>query len=105
MSTTDLSGIRRIGFLTLPNYSMIALANALEACRMANYVTGVAHYAWQALSADGAPVAASNGLSLAPTVMLSAAGDLNLLLVCGAGQSLTLQAHGFVLSGRAPRIA
>jgi AraC family transcriptional regulator, glycine betaine-responsive activator len=83
MSTIDLSAIKRIGFLTLPNYSMIALANALEACRMANYVTGTDHYMWQVLCADGVPVAASNGLSLEPTRELGEAGSIDLLLVCG----------------------
>jgi AraC family transcriptional regulator, glycine betaine-responsive activator len=83
MSKIDLAGIRRIGFLTLHNYSMIALTNALEACRMANYVTGTESYAWHILTADGAPVAASNGLSLAPTGRLGDAGPIDLLLACG----------------------
>lgn len=71
-----------IKFLTLPNYSMIALSAALEACRMANYVTGRTAYSWQVVTADGTPVAASNGLALGPTVRLGDAGA-DLLLVCG----------------------
>lgn len=78
-----LSSFRRIGFLTLPNYSMIALANALEACRMANYVTGRVVYAWTIITLDGAPAAASNGLTLEPTQKLPEIGDLDLLIVCG----------------------
>ncbi|MFG1412256.1 GlxA family transcriptional regulator [Xanthobacter sp. VTT E-85241] len=78
-----MARLRRIGFLTLPNYSMIALSNALEACRMANYVSGGAAYSWQVLTVDGAACPASNGLSLSPTVRLAEAGPLDLLIVCG----------------------
>jgi transcriptional regulator GlxA family with amidase domain len=78
-----LAGYRRIGFLTLPNYSMIALANALEACRMANYVSGREVYAWRVVTLEGVPAIASNGLSLSPAVPLAEAGELDLLMVCG----------------------
>lgn len=73
----------RIAFLTLPNFSMIALANALEACRMANYVAGNDVYDWRVASIDGAPSAASNGLSLTPTVRFDELGDIDSLFVCG----------------------
>ncbi|MBS7540156.1 GlxA family transcriptional regulator [Ancylobacter lacus] len=79
----DLSALRRIGFLTLPNHSMIACANALEALRMANYVAEAPLYGWCVTTLDGAPAVASNGLTLSPTVALAEAGPLDLLLVCG----------------------
>ncbi|WAC28953.1 GlxA family transcriptional regulator [Ancylobacter sp. SL191] len=79
----DLSALTRIGFLTLPNHSMIACANALEALRMANYVTETDTYAWRIVTHDGAPAVASNGLTLSPTMALHEAGPLDLLLVCG----------------------
>ncbi|RJF88964.1 GlxA family transcriptional regulator [Oleomonas cavernae] len=79
----DLARLDRIGFLTLPDYSQIAVASAIEACRMANYVAGHESYTWKAVSLDGNPVAASNGFSLAPTMSLEAAGQLNCLFVCG----------------------
>nr|WP_281493717.1 GlxA family transcriptional regulator [Ancylobacter koreensis] len=62
---------------------MIACANALEALRMANYVAEADIYSWRILTLDGAPAAASNGLTLSPTVPLAEAGPLDLLLVCG----------------------
>ncbi|MCK0198354.1 GlxA family transcriptional regulator [Ancylobacter sp. 6x-1] len=80
---TDLSALTRIGFLTLPNHSLIACANALEALRMANYVTETALYSWCVTTLDGLPAIASNGLTLHPTVPLAQAGPLDLLLVCG----------------------
>lgn len=78
----DLAGLARFGFLVLPNYSMIATANAIEACRMANRVIGRKDYVWRVFSTTGAPVAASNGLSLAPVEPVSASG-LDLVFVCG----------------------
>lgn len=79
----DLASLSRFGFLTLPEYSMIAVANAIEACRMANRVVGEDVYSWQVLSIDGEPVIASNGLTLAPTVRLDSAAPPELLFVCG----------------------
>ncbi|MDF2996027.1 MAG: helix-turn-helix protein [Xanthobacteraceae bacterium] len=78
-----LAGLTRIGFLTLPNHSMIACANALEALRMANYASEREIYSWSVVTLDGASVPASNGLSLSPTVALADAGPLDLVLVCG----------------------
>jgi transcriptional regulator GlxA family with amidase domain len=59
---------------------MIAVTNAIEALRMANRCLGRTVYTWQVLSLDGAPVPASNGLQLTPTVPLS---PPDLLFVCG----------------------
>lgn len=80
---SDLATLKRIGFLTLPNHSMIACANALEALRMANYVTQNDIYSWRVVTLDGLPAAASNGLTLSPTHSLAEVGPLDLLLVCG----------------------
>jgi transcriptional regulator GlxA family with amidase domain len=74
---------RDIAFVTLPNFSMIALTNALEACRMANYVAGHELYRWHIATAEGQPAIASNGLSLAPTQALDTLAEIDMLLVCG----------------------
>src|SRR5579875_2754967 len=79
----DLAGLHRFGFLTLPNFSMIAFANAVEACRMANYVDNRAGYSWQVLTLDGSPARASNGLLLEPTLALDASAPFDVVLVCG----------------------
>ena len=73
----------RFGFLTLPNYSMIACANAIEPLRMANRLSGRGEYDWTILTLDGKPAAASNGLALGPTQALEAHGPLDVLFVCG----------------------
>ena len=73
----------RFGFLTLPQYSQIALSNALEPLRMANRVVGREFYRWALVSQDGAPVPASNGLVMEPTLPLATAGSFDILFVCG----------------------
>jgi AraC family transcriptional regulator, glycine betaine-responsive activator len=79
----DLGALGHFGFLTLPNYSMIACANAIEALRMANRVSARSAYKWQLLTADGAPARASNGMSLHPSTTLAAARALDIVFVCG----------------------
>lgn len=73
----------RFAFLTLPQYSAIALTNAVEPLRMANQLAGQPAYEWVIASLDGRPVPASNGLSVAPTVPLDQAGRADIVFVCG----------------------
>jgi AraC family transcriptional regulator, glycine betaine-responsive activator len=89
-SASGIAGIAlpksRFGFLTLPNYSLIAVANAVEPLRMANRVLGQDAYQWSIVSLDGRPVLASSGLDLAPTVALDKLGKVEILFVCGGIQ-------------------
>lgn len=71
------------GFLTLRHFSMIALTNAVEPLRMANCLAGGDLYRWSVYSVDGAPVAASNGLTFAPTRKLDESALPDVLFVCG----------------------
>jgi len=73
----------RFAFLTLPNYSLIAVTNALEVVRMANRVAGRDIYEWSIASLDGRPVPASSGLELTPTIALDKIGKVEILFVCG----------------------
>jgi len=73
----------RYAFLTLPNYSLIAVANALEALRMANRLAGKEIYEWSVISMDGGAAEASSGLTLSPTVALENLGAVDILFVCG----------------------
>ncbi len=73
----------RYVFLTLPNYSLIAVANALEPLRMANRLVGQDVYQWTVVSLDGLPAQASSGLTLTPTGAMDAAGAIDILFVCG----------------------
>lgn len=73
----------RYAFLTLPQYSMIALTNAIEPLRMANRVSGQVAYEWVVTSLDGEPAVASNGMMLTPTVRLADTLNVDLVFVCG----------------------
>ncbi|HEV7984848.1 MAG TPA: GlxA family transcriptional regulator [Steroidobacteraceae bacterium] len=79
----ELGALGQFGFLTLPNYSMIACANAIEALRMANRVSARSAYRWQLLTPDGAAARASNGMSLQPTAPIAGARSLDIVFVCG----------------------
>ncbi|MGA8706820.1 MAG: GlxA family transcriptional regulator [Steroidobacteraceae bacterium] len=79
----ELGALGQFGFLTLPNYSLIACANAIEALRMANRVSARSAYRWQLLTLDGVAARASNGMSLQPTAPLANARALDIVFVCG----------------------
>ena len=70
-------------FLTLPNYSLIAVANALEPLRMANRIAGQDPYDWSIASMDGRPAKSSSGLELQPTVPLEKVLSPDIVFVCG----------------------
>jgi AraC family transcriptional regulator, glycine betaine-responsive activator len=73
----------KYAFLTLANYSLIAVSNAIEPLRMANRLAGKDIYEWSVLSMDGAPIESSGGLKLSPTVPLDRLGVVDVLFVCG----------------------
>src|ERR1700686_3468115 len=73
----------RYAFLTLPNYSLIAVANALEPLRMANRLVGKEVYECSVISMDGSAVDASSGLNLSPSGALDKMGPVDILFVCG----------------------
>ena len=73
----------RYGFLLLPRFSMIALSSMLEPLRMANQISGSRLYEWVMLTADGRPVAASNGIQLTPDAAIGGADQLDMVCVCG----------------------
>lgn len=75
--------IQRLGFLLLPEFTLIAFTSAIEPLRMANRLTGKPLYRWQTLSLDGEPVQASNGLTFVADLPVADAGALDLVLVCG----------------------
>lgn len=72
-----------MGFVLLPDYSMVAFANALETLRMANYISRRRLYRWSVVAPDGETAIASNGLSLACTGGHEVLLDCDLVFVCG----------------------
>ena len=53
--------MRSVSFVLFPKFSMIGLTSALEPLRVVNRYGG-AEFSWRFVSADGQPVAASNGI-------------------------------------------
>ncbi|MDP6692248.1 MAG: GlxA family transcriptional regulator [Alphaproteobacteria bacterium] len=74
---------RRIGFFLLPGFTMIALTAAIEPLRLAQHVSGRRLYDCHLISADGGPVAASNGIELAADLALKDVTAHPMLFVCG----------------------
>lgn len=81
-SSDDSARPIRLGFLLVPEYSMIAFASAIEPLRMANRLSSRELYQWTTYTVDGGPVEASNGLELRPDAAISEAAGLNTLFVC-----------------------
>src|ERR1700760_4757741 len=82
VTDSPLTHLAHFGFLTLPNFSMIAFTSAVEVLRMANYVGREEHYRWSVLSIDGEPARASNGITVRPTTLLDEADMPDVLIVC-----------------------
>jgi transcriptional regulator GlxA family with amidase domain len=72
-----------VGFLLVPNYSMIAFTSAIEPLRMANRAAQKTLYRWTIYTLDGNPVKASNGLEISPDDSIENAGAMSMLFVCG----------------------
>jgi transcriptional regulator GlxA family with amidase domain len=83
MSDMTSTPVYRFAFITLDNYSMIALASAIEPLRMANQLGRREVYQWTIATLDGQAAVASNGLSMSPTITLEDIGPVNIVFVCG----------------------
>lgn len=79
----ELAQVKKIGFLTLNNYSLIAFSNAIEVLRIANYLSGQDIYQWSVITIDGEPVRCSNGLVVTPVSKIEDTGVPDMLFVCG----------------------
>ncbi|MCL6414496.1 GlxA family transcriptional regulator [Aestuariirhabdus sp. Z084] len=75
---------RHYGFLLLPGYSLIAFSSAIEALRMANWVSGQDLYECTMISPDGDPVTSSCGVETRADASLEQMPALDSLIVCGA---------------------
>jgi len=72
----------RIGFILVPNFSLIAFAGAIETLRLANRSSGENLYRYLVFTVDGAPVRASNGVEITPDGGLNEASSLDTVMVC-----------------------
>jgi transcriptional regulator GlxA family with amidase domain len=73
---------RMIGFLLVPQFSMIAFTSAIEPLRLANRAAEKPLYAWRLLSRDGGPVRASNGVEITVDGSYADARNVSAAIVC-----------------------
>lgn len=82
MFTSDpTDGRREFGFLLLPGFSTLCLANSVEPLRAVNEITGRQYYTHRLLSLDGAPVTSSSGIEVKVDAALDAAGRLDVFFL------------------------
>ena len=71
-----------VTFVLVPKFTMLAFAAAIEPMRIANQLTGQMLFRWQTLSADGQPVACSNGVPVVVDGAFPTAQPEGIVLVC-----------------------
>ncbi len=98
--TTDT---QKIGFLLIPEFSMIAFTSAIEPLRAANRISGKTLFEWFTISTDGEAVKASNEVTITPDLALDEKLDVGILFVC-AGLKVTNYLDPFI-SGRLRTLA
>ena len=72
----------RIGFLLVPDFSMIAFTAAVEPLRIANRMSGEELYSWRLFSADGLEVRSSNGTRILVDGRVANDADISTAIVC-----------------------
>jgi transcriptional regulator GlxA family with amidase domain len=83
----------RLGFILLPQFSMMSFSAALEPLRSANRLSGRRLYDWHLASLDGAPVEASNGIPIGVHGDLGSLERPDLVVVCAALEPLRHVRH------------
>ncbi len=89
-AANDAETPQRIGLLLIPKLSMVALMSAVEPLRLANWVSGRELYSWELFSADGEPVAASNGIVLLVDKAIAEVSLFPTVVVCSG-----IEVHGY----------
>lgn len=79
----DIADIQRVGFLTLPEFTLMAFTSAIEVMRMVNYLIGKDYYQWSVITPDGEPVASSSGIAPRDAGRYSASCRFDVVFVCG----------------------
>jgi AraC family transcriptional regulator, carnitine catabolism transcriptional activator len=72
-SRSPVPGLRRVSLLLLPQFAHLTLAAIIEPLFVANWLSQQPRFQWQTVSLSGAPVPASNGISVPVNGDLAAA--------------------------------
>jgi len=88
---------QRIGFLLVPNFSMIAFTAAIEPLRTANRLANKKLYDWKIIGTTSESILASNELEILPELNIYENLDIDTLVVCaglGANHNLNKKLMG-----------
>ena len=77
------AGTIKVGFLLVPNFSMIAFSAAIEPLRVANRMAAETLFEWVIATPEGNAVTASNGVCVNTTDSSDDLADCRLVFVCG----------------------
>lgn len=80
------SKVHHFGFLVLPGFSLIALAAAVDALRLANRFSDNEIYTWKTIAVNDEHILASNQLSFKPDLTIDSVQDYDYLFVCGGAR-------------------
>ena len=83
-ATSGRDDVERIGFLLVPQFSMISLVSAVEPLRVANRLKGAQLYSWHIYSVDGQPVESSNGIAMMAEASIAQVDFVPTVIVCSS---------------------
>lgn len=89
-------GPEPIGFLLVPQFSMMAFLSAVEPLRVANRFGGGELFAWRIFSEDGQPVTASNGMTVMTEALTTGADTLPTLIACSGFEPARYASRGLL---------
>ena len=84
MNQIDHEPPEKLGFLLVPDFSMIGFFSAVEPLRVANRLCGRPLFSWHIFSVDGEPVQASNGMAIVAGAPISAIARFPTVIVCAS---------------------
>ena len=90
LQASKSAGPLTVGFLLVPNFSMLAFASAIEPLRAANRMSGESLFSWVISSPTGAAPEASNGVRVDVQGTPEMLQDCRLVFVCAG---LEVKAH------------
>ena len=90
LSSGNENDVFKVGFLLVPNFSMLAFASAIEPLRSANRMSEKSLFEWVITSEDGQSVMASNGVEVSANGDLEDLSSCRMVFACGG---LDIQHH------------
>ena len=90
LSSGNENDVFKVGFLLVPNFSMLAFASAIEPLRSANRMSEKTFFEWVITTEDGQSVMASNGVEVAANGDLEDLSSCHMVFACGG---LDIQHH------------